>query len=378
MKLFGAASIVLVGKGNALANDLTGHAGQNVLVGFEGDDILRPGATTGPGAYDTVDGGEGSDTLVVTGAFSEYVFTPLGSQFTLTNVARSEYVRGMSIEFVQFVDGLRAVSSLAGGGSAAATLNGSSSADTLNGGGGDDRLNGFGGADSLVGGAGADTLDGGAGPDTMVGGLGDDLYIVDTFTWDPGIPRDQVIEQPGEGLDTIELRAGQAGDDFYMPLNVENLRLAGGANPNVHGNASNNLLTGDGGANAFFGYGGADTLIGGAGDDTLLGGQGDDTLTGGAGADLFILDGQGVDLITDFNPTDDTISLSLGVAISGAAAYRFGAGATSATDAAHRIIYDTDTGALYYDADGVGGVAAVRIAVLATKPALTVADFVAG
>jgi hypothetical protein len=51
-------------------------------------------------------------------------------------------------------------------------------------------------------------------------------------------------------------------------------------------------------------------------------------------------------------------------------------GLTSAQDADDRIVYKTTTGALFYDADGVGGAAAVQFAVLDNHAALTKADFV--
>ncbi|MFM7783228.1 MAG: hypothetical protein ACKPE6_01045, partial [Gammaproteobacteria bacterium] len=59
------------------------------------------------------------------------------------------------------------------------------------------------------------------------------------------------------------------------------------------------------------------------------------------------------------------------------AATRFAAGANlkAARDADDRIVYDTSTGTLYYDADGKGGTAAVPFAVLAGAPTITAADF---
>ncbi len=48
---------------------------------------------------------------------------------------------------------------------------------------------------------------------------------------------------------------------------------------------------------------------------------------------------------------------------------------TGAHDATDRIVYNRSTGALLYDADGVGGTAAVRFATLAPKLVLTAADF---
>jgi serralysin len=47
-----------------------------------------------------------------------------------------------------------------------------------------------------------------------------------------------------------------------------------------------------------------------------------------------------------------------------------------ATTASDRIIYETDTGNLFYDADGVGGVAGILFARLSPDLVLTSADFV--
>ena len=70
----------------------------------------------------------------------------------------------------------------------------------LSGNGGADTLNGAAGNDLLDGGNGNDTLNGGAGNDTMTGGLGNDTFIVDSAAR-------QVIENPGEGTDTIRPRS---------------------------------------------------------------------------------------------------------------------------------------------------------------------------
>lgn len=62
------------------------------------------------------------------------------------------------------------------------------------------------------------------------------------------------------------------------------------------------------------------------------------------------------------------------------AQFASGAGLRAALDDDDRIVYDSLGGALYYDADGVGGVAAVQFAVLGTgiAPALAAADLVVG
>ncbi len=46
-----------------------------------------------------------------------------------------------------------------------------------------------------------------------------------------------------------------------------------------------------------------------------------------------------------------------------------------ALDALDRILYETDTGALWYDRDGTGAAAAVRFAWVTPELALTAADF---
>lgn len=49
---------------------------------------------------------------------------------------------------------------------------------------------------------------------------------------------------------------------------------------------------------------------------------------------------------------------------------------TAATIASHNLVYNAATGALFYDADGQGGVAQVQIAVFSSKPLLDATDFI--
>ena len=133
------------------------------------------------------------------------------------------------------------------------------------------------------------------------------------------------------------------------------------------------------------GVAGTDTLMGGAGSDLLDGGLAGDRLTGDAGEDSFRFStalGHGnVDRITDFNVTQDSILLdnliftALGAngALSLGAFFKSAAGV--AQDASDRIIYDTDNGGLWYDADGTGQTAAIQFAQLSTNLALSASDF---
>ena len=94
-----------------------------------------------------------------------------------------------------------------------------------------------------------------------------------------------------------------------------------------------------------------------------------------------------LDTITDFVCGTDCINLAKSVmaalgAVNSALsvdAFWQGAGVVKGNDASDRIVYNTSTGALYYDADGSGSGAAVQLAQLGTTAShplsLTAADF---
>ncbi|EFH11360.1 proprotein convertase P-domain-containing protein [Teichococcus cervicalis] len=170
-----------------------------------------------------------------------------------------------------------------GGNAADNHLIGNRGSDTLRGLEGNDILEGGAGDDLLIGDAGDDVLEGGPGADRMLGGAGDDLYRVDD-------PRDAVIEQEGEGYDTV-----RASIDYALPAHVERLELLPGARIGA-GNALGNVIIGHDGGVRLLGLAGDDVLRGGAGDDVLEGGEGQDRLEGGAGDDR-LLGGAGNDLL---------------------------------------------------------------------------------
>ncbi|MGH6644926.1 MAG: calcium-binding protein, partial [Bradyrhizobium sp.] len=125
----------------------------------------------------------------------------------------------------------------------------------------------------------------------------------------------------------------------------------------IFGNAGNNVINGKGGADTLYGYGGKDVFV----FNTPL----------GAG---------NIDRIADFSVVDDTLQLQNAIFTAltatgtlAAAAFHTGAAAHDASD---RIIYNSGTGVLLYDADGTGVGAARQFATLATGLALASADFV--
>jgi Ca2+-binding RTX toxin-like protein len=130
---------------------------------------------------------------------------------------------------------------------------------------------------------------------------------------------------------------------------------------------------------------GSDMLQGGRGNDLLDGGLAADTLIGGTGEDSFrfstALGDGNIDRISDFNVANDVILLDnlIFTAIGGNGALALGAFYKSAAGIANaaddRIIYDTDSGALSYDADGSGGDDAVQFAQLRANLNLSALDF---
>jgi Ca2+-binding RTX toxin-like protein len=237
---------------------------------------------------------------------------------------------------------------------------------------GANAINGTGNAGNnrLTGNAAANVLNGGAGNDTMVGGAGNDTYVVNQ-SLDVVSETSTVATQ----IDTISTAV-----TYTLAANVERLILAGTAVINGTGNTLNNRLTGNTAANTLNGGTGNDTLLGGSGNDNLIGGTGNDVLTGEAGADRFTFSSSSerLDTITDFVAVDDTIVVSAsgfggGLAAGSLAASQFVLG-TAAADSSDRFIYNRSTGGLFFDRDGTGSIAALQIATLSTKPALTNVD----
>jgi serralysin len=223
----------------------------------------------------------------------------------------------------------------------------------------------------LLGNAAANFLNGGAGADDLRGGLGNDVYIVDNAG-------DVIVEAANGGTDVVRSTV-----THILAANVENLLLTGSASVTGLGNALNNNLTGNGGANVLMGGGGADVLSGAAGNDTLYGGGGADRIYGGAGADAFVLNtaigAAHIDKFQDFSVADDTIWLENAIFTKFAATGALNAGffrvGAAAADANDHIIYNSATGAVFYDSNGNAAGSAVQIATLSAGLALTSADF---
>jgi Ca2+-binding RTX toxin-like protein len=361
--------------GSAGADWLGGFAGNDTISGGAGNDVLDGGAgndrLVGGAGNDTMRGGAGNDTYVVDSGSD--VVSELGTVSSTSDLVQSSVTWSLDKTGNTLVERLTltGTNTIDGTGNGLAnTITGNTAANSLIGGAGND---------SLIGGAGNDTLTGGTGNDSMVGGDGNDTYVVDSTS-----------DTVGE-LGTVSSASDLVQSSVTWSLNktgntlVERLALTGTSAINGTGNSLANGITGNTGANVLNGGLGNDKVSAGAGNDTLVGGAGNDSLTGGAGADVFRFNtapsaSTNVDRVTDFRTVDDTIQIDnaffTAVGANGAltaAAYRAGAAAADASD---RVIYDSATGQIFYDADGTGAGAQVLFATVAAGTVLTVEDFI--
>jgi len=310
----GTAPLVLVG--NEIGQIIYGNAGNNFLQGGGGTDYL-----VGRGGNDTYFvAGPGDNVVESAGGGTDIIYTPL------------DYVMISGVEVE-----LLASSNQAGTGPQ--TLMGNSFNQTI------------------YGNAGANFIEGGGGTDTLIGLGGNDVYVVDSAG-------DYVAESAGGGRDVVY---AQTSYTLAAGQEIEVLSTSSQSGTGAIDLSGNSL------ANELYGNAGTNTLNGGAGADYML---------GFGGADTFqfttALGGGNVDHLADFFAADDTIALGdavfTGLAPGALAANAFVAG-SAAGDADDRIIYNSATGQILFDADGNGSGLAILFATVQPGTALTASDF---
>jgi Ca2+-binding RTX toxin-like protein len=173
-----------------------------------------------------------------------------------------------------------------------------------------------------------------------------------------------ILERAGEGTDTV---LASLSYTLQAEVSIEQLRTisdAGSAAINLTGNNIVQSIIGNAGNNIIDGKGGSDSLWGLGGNDTFA----FDTALGPGN----------VDRIYDFDPATDSIRLDdaffRGLSLGGLSQGAFASG-SAATQADDRIIYDSTTGKLFFDPDGIGGAAQIQFATLNPGLGLTSADF---
>jgi Ca2+-binding RTX toxin-like protein len=198
----------------------------------------------------------------------------------------------------------------------------------------------------------------------------------------------------GSGNDLIDMTSARF---TYAAVKID----GGIGNDWLLGNAGGDNLIGRSGADYLKGYGGKDSLSGGNENDRLYGGQGydklnggsghdylfgefgRDALTGGKGNDKFVFDVSpsrtNMDTITDFSVKDDVIHLARSVftKVGSKGGLKSGAfwSGSEAHDSNDRVIYDENSGYIYYDSDGTGRASQQAIAKVSKNLDITHKDF---
>lgn len=229
-----------------------------------------------------------------------------------------------------------------------------------------ENIRAYGSATQITGHDGYNTLIGttSAAAQQLIGLGGPDYYYIGA--------NDTIVEAVGGGTDYVYVDFS----GYIMAANVDHLIMLGTAGLSATGNDI---------ANFFLGNAGNNTMSGGLGNDRFYGFGGTDTFTGGGGFDNFVFNSAigpaTVDTITDFVVADDTNLLARGIfTAAGPAGYLAAAAfknlASGVKDADDRIIYDGNTGALSYDADGSGAAVEVKFAQLSSGLNLSNFDFI--
>lgn len=315
--------------GSRLSDQVTGAAGRQWIIGYDGEDRFDGGA-----GGDVFQGGAGNDTFIVDDRGDVFIEDVGQGVDLILTTATCVIYKGEEVERLE---------ALNPAGKAAINLFGNEFANTL------------------VGNAGANVLSGGGGRDILRGGRGSDTYGIDNAG-------DAVVEGKGGAKDRDVVLAS-VSFALKKGVQVEQLQTADLKLKTAI------ALTGNEFANALFGDAGANKLDGKLGNDTLIGGKGRDT---------FIFSTKpnqksNLDFVRDFSTRDDRIAIENAVFTKvgkpGKLAAKAFASGHSAADASDRVIYDKTNGGVFYDPDGTGPAAQVAIAVLKKGLAVTYADF---
>ena len=202
-----------------------------------------------------------------------------------------------------------------------------------------------------------------------------------------------------EGATSYDIRAsildpnnfqGTSGNDSWRGGNSVDRLYGYAGDDNFGGGGDNDYLNGGGGGDTLRGGAGNDRLEGGLSNDflfgekdndTLWGGQGKDILNGGKGNDKFLYmnRSEAGDAITKFEKVDHFVfegqAFKLGTYAGQLKEKNFYSTTTNkAHDANDRFIFRTGDDTLWFDADGKGGVASVKIADLSNNFNLHASD----
>ncbi|MFI0845722.1 galactose oxidase-like domain-containing protein [Mesorhizobium sp. IMUNJ 23232] len=319
------------GLGALIAIRVDGGGGDDAIFAADGNDLLDGGK-----GADRLEGGAGNDIYIVD-TQADVVVEAVGNGSADRVMARASYILTGNAD-------IELLTTTKAAGSTAINLTGNALAQ------------------EVIGNAGANILhDGGKGGADVLRGLGgNDIYRI----FNAG---DTIVESSAQGaadrvMAAVDYKLGAGVHVEIMTTNgstgTSNIDLTGNEfAQEISGNAGNNRLEGKGGHDTLQGFGGADTFV----------------FASTIGA-------ANVDTVADFNVADDRFLLSdavfkaLSAGVLSADAFR--ANTTGLTeDADDRIIYQSDTGKLFYDANGTGSGGGIHFATVTVGLALTNTDF---
>jgi serralysin len=279
-----------------------GTGGNTTLDGGDGDDTLRDaGVAAAASIIDTMIGGAGNDTYVVTRA-NDVIVEQLNGGTDVVSTNLSTYLLPDNVENFVYT------------GTTGVTATGNALANTFSGGAGNDTFNGGGGNDTLNGGTGTNTA----------------IYS--------GLITDYGFTLNANGSVTVTDLRANSPDGTDTDTNIQNYQFGNGAVLTqaqlpfavITGTAGNDTLTGSATANSgqlIQGLGGNDTLTAGTGGNTTLdGGDNDDTLRdagvaaaasivdtmiGGAGNDTYVVTRANDVIVEQLNGGTDVVSTNL-------------------------------------------------------------------
>jgi len=406
----GAGNDLIIG--TSFTDSLVGAAGNDVLIGGDGVDTLDGGTgndvIAGGAGGDSIVGGAGNDTLLFGTADTVDGGADVDTITAAAAVTSATVTGGAGADLLTLANGSNTLSI---GDSDGISVTGGTGIDAL-------TFTVAVTATTVVGGTGADTVQLAAGGNTLSINDTDGIVVtggsgIDALTFTTTVTATTVVG--GTGADTVQLAAGGntlsindtdgivvtggSGIDaltFTTAVTATTVVGGGGADTIALGVGTNSISAGStGGSVAITGSTGIDTIVITAGSSTVTGGAGADVITAGPGADVFVLtDRSASDSITGFTQAVDRVSLNGGaVAVVGKS--------VAGLDGTETLVFDTianlgalgvtignttgssavkyavasDTGAIFFDADGDWTGGSVQIGTIGVVAGLAATDF---
>jgi len=265
---------------------ITGSTGIDAIYGGADDDFIagKGVSSTVAGSGDTLDGGDGTDTLS---------YQQLGGTSGVIVNLSSEQVTFGSTDYAAYT--------------ATYTLGGAIHADAVT---NFEHVIGTARADTIVGSDSDEVMEGLGGGDSMEGGAGNNTVSYEHLATTTGVNL-ALVENGGTAF--YNTTYSDALQDFNRIIGSDhNDTLSGmGGSYTIRGGAGNDIITGDNHSVELNGDSGNDVLTGSSAADILDGGTGDDQITGGDGSDT-IYGSLGNDAIHggDHNDTSDSLDYS--------------------------------------------------------------------